>query len=189
MILQILLVVLWSRSSDSDLPTGLPSSTLAFIDSVTILCLSWIEDIRCVRPSSLLNVYLLLSVLLDAVQARTLYLIGQRTIAVVLTTSICSRTVLLLVEGRAKTSYLRPQYKHYPPEARSGIWSLSFVWWINQLFVKGYRSLIDTNDLFSVDPALRSRLVGQRLRVCWHQRSMIQYLVSTGCFANKRQNT
>ncbi|KAI5195395.1 putative ABC transporter [Aureobasidium subglaciale] len=169
--LQLSLLVLWSSSSRIQIPTSVPSTALSFIDSVMILCLSYFEEAKSIRPSSLLSVYLLLSVVFDAAQVRTLWLTNRTNVAAVQTASIAVRTILLFLEAQSKTSYLKLPFKDYPPEAKSGILNLSFVWWLNQLFAKGFRKLITTEDLFALDHTLRSEAVGRRLQVNWDRRA------------------
>ncbi|CAP95749.1 Pc21g08520 [Penicillium rubens Wisconsin 54-1255] len=47
----------------------------------------------------------------------------------------------------------------YPPEATYGIHNLSFVWWLNRLFLTGCRKIIGSSDLFNLEPCLRVQKV------------------------------
>lgn len=132
-----------------------------------ILGLSYAEDGKSAKPSTLLNVYLLFSSLFDATQVRTLWLTHRTNVAAVESASIGVKIVMLIFEAQPKTSYLKHPYREYPPEATSGILNLSLVWWLNSLFVTGFRKLMTTEDLFDIDQSLRSESLGERIQKAW----------------------
>lgn len=136
-----------------------------------ILSLSYAEDKKSTKPSTLLNVYLLFAVLFDATQVRTLWLKHRNTIAAVQSASIGIKLIMLFFEAQTKRRHLRAPYKDYPPEATSGVINLSFVWWLNSLFVTGFRKLIASEDLFNIDRGLKSEALAERLQSVWEQRS------------------
>ncbi|KJK60537.1 multi drug resistance-associated protein MRP [Aspergillus parasiticus SU-1] len=76
---------------------------------------------------------------------------------------------MLLLEMREKTSYLQSPYRDYPPEATSGIINLSFVWWINRLFMTGYQKLMGNRDFYDLEPGLASGPAGERLKRAWEK--------------------
>lgn len=80
---------------------------------------------------------------------------------------------MLILETREKTSYLKSPYKEYPPEATCGVLNLSFVWWLNRLFLTGCRKIIGTRDLFALEPGLTSRNTGERLKRAWEKHGLI----------------
>ena len=167
--LQLSLLILWSLSFSVRTPTSVPAAALGFVNAAMILCLSYIEDRKSTRPSSLLIGYLVLSVFFDATQVRTLWLTRRDVIAAVQSTSIGMKVAMLVLEARPKVSYLKSPYREYPPESTSGILNLSLVWWLNRLFLAGYRKLIATQDLFDVDPVFRSTALEKRMRVAWER--------------------
>ncbi|QDS72379.1 hypothetical protein FKW77_008421 [Venturia effusa] len=155
--LQFALVILWSLSPPNDrTPTSVPSAVLSLMVAMTIIGLLHLETYKATRPSTLIVVYLLFSVVFDATQIRTLWLAHHTTIAAVQAASAIVRLVLLVSESRSKVPYLILPYRDYPPEAQVGILNLSFVWWINKLFTKGFRVLITSSDLFPLHPRLNS---------------------------------
>jgi len=168
--LQLTLVILWSSSPLIRPGTSIPSAVLSFVNSGIILILSYLEDKKATRPSTVLNIYLLLSILLDASQVRTLWLIDYDHVAAVQSAAIGIKIVMLLLEARSKVPHLMGPYKDYPPEATSGIWNLSFVWWLNRLFATGFRKLMTTQDLFDIDRDLTSEVLGDTLQNAWDKR-------------------
>jgi hypothetical protein len=112
-----------------------------------ILGLSYAEERKSARPSTLLNVYLLFSSLFDATQVRTLWLTYRIHVAAVESASIGVKTMMLVFEAQPKRPYLKPPYKDYAPEEISGILHLSRVWRLNSRFITGFRKLMTMQDL------------------------------------------
>lgn len=133
-----------------------------------IVVLSWVEDERSVRPSSLLAIYLLFTLLLDVVQTRTLWLShGNSLIPSLFTASVAAKTAMVLFESLGKQSHLIGSYQDLPPESTSGIVNRSFMWWLNRLFVTGFQSLLTTKDLDHLDKLLESAGTAQKALRSW----------------------
>ncbi|KAK0112722.1 hypothetical protein ONS95_014458 [Cadophora gregata] len=166
-VLQLALIVLWSTSYPNRPFMSIPSAAISFFASGIILLLSHFEDRKAARPSTLLNVYLLLSVLFDAAAVRSLWTVKYNHVAAVQSASIAVKIGMLFLEAKQKSQYLLHPYRDYPPEATSGFWNLSFVWWLNKLFVTGFQKLMTTQDLFDIDRNLTSKVAGHRLKDSW----------------------
>jgi ATP-binding cassette, subfamily C (CFTR/MRP), member 1 len=135
--------------------------------------LSWIEDSRSVKPSSLLSIYLLLTLLFDASQVRTLWLFQRErseSINILFSISLGLKTLFLVLETKEKRAYLETKYQDLPPESTSGLINRSFMWWLNRLFVNGFRSLLTLDDLNRLDSKLLSTSLSQKAQVAWQQR-------------------
>lgn len=163
---QLGLLICWS--SNRITRAAVPSAVLGFLATMAILLLSRLEHTRSVKPSFVLNVYLLGSVVFDAVQARTLFLKqGEPVILGLLTASIAIKFALLVVESRSKRPWLKAPYNSYSPEATSGIFNRSFFWWINPLLTRGFRKLITVEDLFTTDISLNSKVLLSEIEASW----------------------
>ncbi|PYH89693.1 putative multidrug resistance protein [Aspergillus ellipticus CBS 707.79] len=165
--LHISLLVLWSVSLSVRTSTSILTKALGLANAVIIIGLSHVEDRKSIRPSSLLTIYLLFTILFDATQVRTLWMTHRVAIAWVQTAIIGTKIAMLVLETREKTPYLKTPYNQYFPEATRGIINLSFVWWMNSLFITGYRKVIGSRDLFDLDPDLASAVAGEKLRRAW----------------------
>lgn len=125
--------------------------------------LSSLEHSRSARTSDYLNVYLLLSLLCDAAQVRTLWLLGLHgVLAPVASACMRSKVLLLFLEVRGKDFILLDKYKNLTPEALSGVFSRMLFWWLNPLFLRGFRSTLGQDDMFQIDDALRSETLGRK---------------------------
>lgn len=126
-----------------------------------LLCaLSYAEHTRSVKPSFILNTYLLGSLLFDVAHARTLWLRYEGTynaiIAVVATVAAAAKLLLVVLEAVEKRSILKSEFSDYPSEATAGFYNRSFFWWLNPLFKIGFNHVLSVNDLFILDKELRS---------------------------------
>lgn len=165
----------------------MPSATLSFIDTLAILPLSYVEHTRSVRPSTLLGVYLLMSLVFDIPQARTLYLRdASMSVTAIFTAAISAKVVLLVLEAQSKKSHLIYPFKEFPPEATSGIWNRTFFWWLNSLFVNGFRRLVSLEDLEKPDPGLSSEMLRDKMRLAWEKRGKLHILLLHNFIFNLR---
>lgn len=148
-------------------------AVLKLLVLLVVPALSYLEDRRSIQPSTILNVYLLLSLIVELLQTGTIYLQGSRYInPITIFANVGLHIILLILEAQNKRAYLRPEYQHLPPEATSGIMSRTSFWWINELFHKGSRGLITFDDLYDLDPMLGGDNVGRRMAKSWNERCM-----------------
>jgi ATP-binding cassette subfamily C (CFTR/MRP) protein 1 len=120
--------VLWAVDVPIQTRASVPAATIGLIASVLIVLLLLVERPRSVRPSTLLTVYLLLTVLFDIAQARTLYLRSNIAIASVFTSALSTKLVLLLFEARSKRTFLKSPYDLLPKESICGSFSRICFW-------------------------------------------------------------
>ncbi|KAF1734598.1 ABC transporter C family member 10 [Beauveria bassiana] len=166
--IQMTLLVLWTRIGPQHAELGIASSSLDLIAAAVFLVLAHMEDRRAVRPSTILSAYLAFTILLDLAQARTLWLAGFSVpIATMFVSRIASKLVLLVFEVRSKRGVLKLEYHELPPEATAGIISRSFQFWLNGLFVKGFRSELSFDHLPRLDPDLASAHLNRVFQNAW----------------------
>ena len=154
------------------------SAAFALIDVAALCGLSHYEHTRSVRPSSILSIYLLLSSLFDGVQARTLGLRkAVRAIASIFIICIVLKMGILVIESQSKSTILKQPDTWKAPEATSGIFSRSTFWWLNRLFLIGFRKTLTLNHLFSLETELNSERLNQRCIHAWEQGERKQHLI------------
>ena len=169
--LQLILLILWTTNPTIRTPTSVPSAILSLVGALAIYPLSYLEHTRSVRPSTLLEVYLIASLLLNVPQARTLFLRhNDISIAAVFTASIGAMLLLWILEARNKTKHLKYPYKEYPPEATRGVWNRTFFWWLNSLFVRGFKRILSLEDLYQIPPSLSSERLRDEMQAVWDRR-------------------
>ena len=169
--LHLALVILWTTNPALQTPASVPSAALAFVGALVMYPLSYLEHTRSIRPSTLLELYLLLSLLLNIPQARTLFLRHNgAAIAAIFVASIAAMLIVWLLEARNKTKDLKEPYRKYPPEANHGVWNRTFFLWLNPLFIKGFRTLLSLDDLWQTPPDLASEKLQDDVQAVWDRR-------------------
>lgn len=164
--LQIGVLVSWSLYHGT-IPSklGIVASSMSLATALVMAALSYLEHERAVRPSTVLCVYLLLSVLFDAAQCRTLWLlhaqqhIPQRAmLPSFFTAQFAVKTSLLIMESLSKKRHLMGSWRALKrsPDALASVFNLGVFWWLNDLLVRGFRATLNLDTLYETDEALRS---------------------------------
>lgn len=131
-----------------------------FVGACLMMVLSFIDHSRNPRPSSLLTAYLCLTLLLDAAQARTLFLSSSghldRAYSGAFCASVAVKAGILVLEARHKARWVRwsDNEKEHSPEETSGVFSLGVFFWLNKLFLAGYHSILTIETLLPLDRSL-----------------------------------
>lgn len=171
LVLQVVLLLFRSRLGTDHTKTWLlPSATINVVVSIQLVVLSWVEDARSIRPSSMLSSYLVVTLILDIADCWILWLrrIDDTNLAIS-TAFMVVKLVMLFLESLSKTCYLY-DIDHLSPEATSGLLSRSFLWWMNGLFRQGLRSTLTLDDLYPLDEHLASAALSINIQEAWARR-------------------
>lgn len=142
--------------------------SVSLIGALVFAPLSYKEHRKSIKPSFILNVYLIITLLFDVAHTRTIWLRGGYTpLAIVTTAATAIKFLLLILETFERRSILRPDQGDYPPYATSGIINRSFFWWLNPLFRLGYSKTLAVKDLFALDQPLVSTGLHESLDDSW----------------------
>lgn len=129
------------------------------------------EHIRSVRPSNIICAYLFFSILFDATQCRTLWLLGiTQTTAALYTTMLATKVAIFGLEVHEKRTILFEYFRSLGPESTSGIMSRGLFWWLNSLMMKGFSASLSLSSLYNVDEQLQSKPLLQRAQEEWSKR-------------------
>ncbi|KAF2788594.1 hypothetical protein K505DRAFT_366344 [Melanomma pulvis-pyrius CBS 109.77] len=166
------LVFLATASGDVVHMLSVASSAMAFVASLPMAALSFMEHGRSPRPSVILSSYLFLTTLLDIVQTRTLWLsitMHRQTVNTGLfTASLALKVLLLLLEAKKKTKWIHWTADEHSPEESSGILDLGLYIWLKQLFLRGYNGVLDMSHLYHLDEKMSSEYLHERLATCFN---------------------
>ncbi|KAF2713300.1 P-loop containing nucleoside triphosphate hydrolase protein [Pleomassaria siparia CBS 279.74] len=165
-VLELALLTLAAVGSFHATSMFIAASVLSLVSALFMATLSAIEHSRSARPSVLLNSYLILTLLLDAAQSRTLFLSSEtkseHTYSKLFTTGVALKAVILLLESQQKTRWMSWDEKDYSPEETSGILSLGVFFWLNRLFLAGYKSILTMGDLYPLDTSFDPKTLHEK---------------------------
>lgn len=170
MALQTVLLVLWAKQHVAKTRATLATISLSLAAFIPFTWLSYCEHRRSLRPSSLLTLYLGLSVLLDIARVRTLFHINDvgHTIASVFLASYCVKIVLLGLELLEKRHLILDDWKEEDAlETTASAYRRALFLWLNGLFVTGYRSFLSANMLPKIDSEILSASDPNVLKAKW----------------------
>ncbi|KFZ24484.1 hypothetical protein V502_01036 [Pseudogymnoascus sp. VKM F-4520 (FW-2644)] len=127
------------------------AALLALVATLGLCILSYVEHSKNIRPSSIINAYLLLTLPFDATQLRTRWLRGDNLAGNSVASSVLAVKLFVLVsEATEKTRILFTPYVDRSPEDTSG-----------------FRNVVNDDDLFAGDKYLLSKSLDIRFRRHW----------------------
>ncbi|OBT74156.1 hypothetical protein VF21_06257 [Pseudogymnoascus sp. 05NY08] len=120
-----------------------------------LIYVSYLENTRSVRPSTLLSIYVGVSVLLDAARVRTLFFIpGNEVVARLFLAGFSIKILIFILEVSEKRPFLRSKWRDASPEETSGAINRALFIWLNHLFLRGFRTLLTVDALTPLDSDL-----------------------------------
>ncbi|KAH7165470.1 P-loop containing nucleoside triphosphate hydrolase protein [Dactylonectria macrodidyma] len=170
--LHLALVVLWVTQPAGTLfsPVSVAAACVSLASSLVSCVLSYAEHVKSPRPSSLLNVFLLVSLLLDAALLRSLWLLPSSAVHVslpaVFTAAFSLKAALVVLEAWDKSAYLVARAGPYAPEVTAGLYARAVFAWVTPLLKTGFKRLLKPVDLFALDEDMGA--AGLVERFWWH---------------------
>ncbi|KAF4829664.1 ABC transporter FUM19 [Colletotrichum tropicale] len=136
---------------------------LRFLAAICMSVLSYLEHRRSPRPSILLNAFIILSTLFDVAQTRSFWLAASTqheiTFTRIFTAVLAWKATLISIESWQKNSWLLWDRKGYSPEETTGLYGLATFFWLNPLFLSGYKKVLAIPDLFALDKHMSSEVL------------------------------
>ena len=171
-LLKLLLLISTILGPEGSSKAYLESACLSLAAACILCPLSFLEHTRSVRPSSLILLYLAISVIGHAIQ---LSLFGYQqpnpgNLGLELT-QVCVELVLLVSESSVKETTLKSQHQELSTEELSSIIGRTFFWWIIPILRKGHGKILDHADLPNMDSKLSSESLRRNILLSWDQRS------------------
>lgn len=164
---QLSLVVIWALPDTPRTKASLAAAVVAFIAYAGLQLLSHLEHLYFIQPSFLLNLFLSLSLLFDIARVRTLWLAEYTAIATVYTIGMSLKLIWFYLESRTKQAHFLNRTIQYGSEEVHGLYNRSFFWWINQLFVLGFKGNLSVESLPHLDQALSADTVHYAVKKRW----------------------
>lgn len=127
--------------------------------------LLYFEDRYSKQPYSLLIIYLTVTLLFDVANIRSLFARdGLHALVTVAAAIVLVKLVLLALEEVPKLATLKDgAFK----KATGDLWSRAVFWWLNSMFLRGFRDVLQIGDLSAIDDAFASDVLFAKLDQAW----------------------
>ena len=154
------LVAYWAIHPDT--LASIPSAVVELVASLLLCALSYRAHCSTIRPSFCLGFALLASIAGQAILTRSLWLIPEaRKPAIITSVGLMLRCCLLALESLIKS--LPDRLSSLPRETLVGPISRAFLWWVNEILTRGWRTRLSLDHLFELDAHLDSRVLQHKL--------------------------
>lgn len=163
--IQVVSLVDLTLKPQRPLTTTMAAAAFSVINGVTICVLSYFSHTRSATPSTLLQSYLGLSLLLDIPLLRTSWLqlpYGRSCILAIV--SLVLKSFLFVAEAMGKRGLLRAGLVVPSPEAMIGLVNRSVFWWLNEILLTGTKRPLKSRDIYEIDVGLAAHTVYDQLR-------------------------
>ncbi|KAM0819840.1 hypothetical protein AB5N19_05656 [Seiridium cardinale] len=153
------LVALWSLAGSAShiTRTSVPAAVLSMVECVMFMVLSYLEHTYSVGSPLLLDAYLFISILFDAVRVRTLWMNHtQVSIFALFTVCLGIKIAILILEESSKRQWLLPSPRPWSTEITGGIFSRTLFVWLDRMMWKGYSTALSVVALPDIDADLLS---------------------------------
>ncbi|KAJ6125118.1 hypothetical protein N7471_012435 [Penicillium samsonianum] len=140
------------------------------LDAVTALFMisvSYTQHYRSPRPSTLLLLFLSLSLPLNAIRARTIWAVQTRSFCAVFIANLGFDLIKLLLESIEQRPSLTDQATKWPRETIANVFNRSMFWWLNPLLIQGFKDVLDADQLLSIDARVNDAEGGDRFMQKW----------------------
>lgn len=157
---------------------GITAASLALASALCINIMVYAEHVYSLQPSTLISVYLSVTLLFDVARTRTYFLregfhsIGGLSIALMVL-----KAAVLLLEEVSKRGLVRDAADRFVNnETFSGFWNRALFLWLNSSLVLGFRTVLDSNDLQDIPPEFRTEHASNKFMQAWNRSIYAQSL-------------
>lgn len=155
--MHLTLLTLWALKTPIQ-RAPIVASSFSVVVTLLVLVTSQAEHVRSHKPSTLICIYLVPSIVIDAVICRTLWLLpSTHILASVSTGTLAVEVAMLIMEMQDKRNHLLGKWRGLGPEATSGIISRGLFWWLNELMIRGFQATLSMSSLHQLDPELQAK--------------------------------
>ncbi|KAM5429338.1 hypothetical protein McanMca71_002977 [Microsporum canis] len=136
--------------------TTVAAASLTAVTSISVVILSYWQHYRSPRPSTILAIFLGLSLPLDIVRSRTIWAVQPSVYFAVFVAGIASDLVKFVLEAleRGKCAPDTPGF--LSAETTANVFNRNVFWWLNPLLLQGFREALETRKLSAIDCRLNS---------------------------------
>lgn len=173
----LLVLVLLPRLQIPKTRTTVAAVALDAVTALFMISVSYTQHYRSPRPSTLLLLFLSLSLPLNAIRARTIWAVQTRSFCAVFIANLGFDLIKLLLESIEQRPSLTDQATKWPRETIANVFNRSMFWWLNPLLIQGFKDVLDADQLLSIDARVNDAEGGDRFMQKWDA-GMLNYYVT-----------
>ncbi|KAI1427713.1 putative ABC transporter [Xylaria sp. FL1777] len=174
-LLSVILASYWTTASTLEIQyktNFLVSLLISLLAALGLSLRLFYEQQQSHKPSHLITLYLLASIICDAVYLTVPSSAAMRTgTSYPVLLRCCVHSVLLILESRARNPASGPTNKHHSPEESHGVLGRVFFTWINPILLRGYRNILVDKDLPPLSRDIKPELTRKAILQAWSQRA------------------
>lgn len=164
------MLALWCQSSTPATRATVPTAIATLATFCLFVYLSHLEHIRSLRPSSILCLFFVFTIIFDLARLRTLHFMPHnQPITILFAASLVGKTIILVLEATQKRHLLKKGYEGSAVETTSGIIHRCLFWSTNGLLRKGSKSTLTIQSLPVIADDIRESSDPQELLEKWEK--------------------
>lgn len=169
--LEIVNVVYWSKSSPYQTDVGIAAAVLSLMSMVFVFLTVYAEHIHCIRPSTLVSIFLSIGILLGAAKTRSYFLrSGMEEISGISIAMIVFKFALVVLEEASKRALLfNEDGLDIAREALSGFWNRSLFIWLISTLQFGFKNILSIDDLQNLPPGFGAGILFGQFTDIWRE--------------------
>lgn len=184
-LVQVASLILYASSPRTGLT--FPCAVLSILATAIFMLGSHMEHRRSIRPSTVLVLYPVVTILFEIVHIRTLWSIEDlQRVAITTSVMLGPKVALSILESWLKVSLVLPECVSRNPEQLEGPLGRALFSWLNQIFVLGFGTKLAVQDLFSMEPSMCPPIEKNRLALLWAQSRSLPFVPGSEPLLNKQ---
>jgi ATP-binding cassette subfamily C (CFTR/MRP) protein 1 len=146
---------------------SISAAALEVISVSALIILLCYEHRRSIRPSTIVSLYLLSSLVASAIELRTLLLHHLILLAQLLGAAVVCKIILLCLESWPRKFPIMSEAV-YSPEELAGVFSRTVFWWVNPLLRLGSRQVLEPADLYPLNHEFHGDVLQPQIQDIWN---------------------
>ncbi|KGQ08923.1 Multidrug resistance-associated protein 1 [Beauveria bassiana D1-5] len=163
-------LVVYSQTPSIRTDVALAAASLSCVGGLAIAFLLFIEYRHSLRPSALLSLYIITSLVIDVIKSRSYFIRHELQAPGSLSAAAAATKILITILQEVPKRHLLMDSElrnSTGREATGGFFYRNFFGWLNSIFATGFYTVLKVTDLEELGPELASRSLYPRFLQIW----------------------
>lgn len=164
-------IIFWAVSVKSA-EISIVAASLASVSALCIVGMLYAEHVYSLQTSTLVSIYLSITLLFSIARTRSYFIReGFEAVGGLSASIVALKLIILILEEVPKRRLVNnAAIRQAGRETFSGFWNRAMLIWLNSTFVRGYRAILNINDLQALPLDLTSEELHRRFAEKWYAR-------------------